>query len=287
MKKDDIKTLIVVLIICAICVGLVLIINGRKKDNTTKFEDVAEYSTFFSITNFVNSYLNYLSNNDSKAVYSMLYNDYIIENNINENNVLDKLQKYGTDSIISLKVRNMQSININNNYIYYIQGQLLKNTYDNTEKIDDNFKILLLTDYNNITSSIYPLNDEDYQKIINKIKDINIEKNNYNEIKKSELVSNEQICVLYLSDYVNMMISDIDEAYELLSDSMKEKFPDIKSYQTYINNNVNKITTAADKCHVEGSRIYTVIDKNNNKYTFNESSVMNYKVSLSFDEIED
>lgn len=287
MKKDDIKTLIVVIIVCAICIGLVLIFNNKKTNNTLELEDVTEYSTFFSVANYVNSFLNNLSNNDSIAIYSMLYNDYIIENNINENNVLDKLQNYEANSMISLKVKNMKSVNINNNYIYYIEGQILKNTFDSMKVIDNNFKILLLTDYKNITSSIYPLNNEDYQKIISKIKDINIEKNNYNEIKKSGLITNEQICVLYLSDYVNLMTSDIDKAYELLSNSMKEKFPDINSYQTYINNNIDKITTEADKCHAEENKKYTVIDKNNNTYMFNTSSVMNYKVSFSLEGIED
>ena len=101
----------------------------------------------------------------------------------------------------------MQSININNNYIYYIQGELLKNTYDNTEKIYDNFKILLLRDYNNMTSSIYPLNDENYgliqqiifiiaEKIINKNmkdktenKDKIKELKNYNKVVEEILIS--------------------------------------------------------------------------------------------------
>ena len=46
MKKDDIKTLIVIVIVCAICLILVLIFSREK--NTDKLEAVKEYNTYFS-----------------------------------------------------------------------------------------------------------------------------------------------------------------------------------------------------------------------------------------------
>ena len=51
----------------------------------------------------------------------------------------------------------------------------------------------------------------------------------------------------------------------------------------YINNNLNRITTDADKCSLEkvkNKRIYTVLDKNSNKYVFVETNIMNYKVDF-------
>ena len=56
-----------------------------------------------------------------------------------------------------------------------------------------------------------------------------------------------------------------------------------KEYVNYINDNRDKITTEADKCLLEkigNNRVYTVIDKNENKYIFTEKSVMNYEVSF-------
>ena len=79
MKKDDIKTLIVVIIVCAICLALVFILSRKK--NTDTLEPVQEYNTYFSVTNYMNSYISYLSNNDSEAIYSMLSSEYIYKNN--------------------------------------------------------------------------------------------------------------------------------------------------------------------------------------------------------------
>ena len=67
---------------------------------------------------------------------------------------------------------------------------------------------------------------------------------------------------------------------------MKEKYATIDMFKAYLEVNKEKITTKAEKCAKEGNS-YMVIDANNNNYTFYEESVMNYKVSFSFDETED
>ena len=57
MKKDDIKTLIVVIIVCAVCLALVFIL--RRKKNIDTLKPVEEYNTYFSVTNYMNSYISY------------------------------------------------------------------------------------------------------------------------------------------------------------------------------------------------------------------------------------
>ena len=285
MKKDDIKTLIVIVIVCAICLILVLIFSREK--NTDKLEAVKEYNTYFSVTNYMNSYISYLSNNDGEAVYSMLSKEYISKNNINQNNVFNIVDTYDPNSLLTLKITSIKQVKVtSSSYIYYIKGQLLKNTFDNTEIINNNYEVLLLADYKTLSESVYPLKGNNYEKIINSIKKVNIEKNEYNKIKSSSLTNSETICVLYLSDYVDKLNNDIEESYKLLNDKMKEKYATIDMFKAYLEVNKEKITTKAEKCAKEGNS-YMVIDANNNNYTFYEESVMNYKVSFSFDETED
>lgn len=285
MKKDDIKTLIVIVIVCAICLILVLIFSREK--NTDKLEAVKEYNTYFSVTNYMNSYISYLSNNDGEAVYSMLSKEYISKNNINQNNVFNIVDTYDPNSLLTLKITSIKQVKVtSSSYIYYIKGQLLKNTFDNTEIINNNYEVLLLADYKTLSESVYPIEGNNYEKIINSIKKVNIEKNEYNKIKSSSLTNSETICVLYLSDYVDKLNNDIEESYKLLNDNMKEKYATIDMFKAYLEVNKEKITTKAEKCAKEGNS-YMVIDANNNNYTFYEESVMNYKVSFSFDEIED
>lgn len=280
MKKDDIKTLIVVIIVCTICLTLVFILSRKK--NIDSLKPVEEYNTYFSVTNYMNSYISYIAKSDSEAIYSMLSTEYIYKNNINQNNVLDIVKTYNQDSIITLKITSIDEIEIKTNkYIYYIKGKIIKSTFTDEEVIDDNYNVLLLADYKNLTESVYPLDNDNYEKIINNTKDINISENEYNKIRNSSLVNTETICVLYLSDYIYKLNSDIETSYNILNDEMKKKYQTIDAFKTYIETNKDKLTTKADKCTKNG-KDYIVIDSNNNTYTFTEQSVMNYKVNITF-----
>ena len=258
MKKDDIRTFITIAIICAIIVGIVLIIN--RKSNSEKLEEVNEYNTFFTITNYINTYIN--------------------RNNITENTINKFLENYTINS--SIKVTDMKYVKIKNNYVYYVKGKIYQNTYDGSEVINNNYETLVLVDFDTLSYAIYPI-DTDYKKVLDKIKKISIENNRNNNVKKSDLITKEQICVIYLSDYISKIDEEIELSYNVLSEKMKEQYPMFKEYVNYINDNRDKITTEADKCLLEkigNNRVYTVIDKNENKYIFTEKSVMNYEVSF-------
>lgn len=277
MKKDDIRTFITIIIICTLIVGIVLILN--RKSNSEKLEVVNEYNTFFTTSGYVNNYLNYSS--DSSKLYDLLYSDYVDKNNITVDNILTNIKSYPKNSTI--KVTEMKYVKVKNDYIYYIKGKIYQNTFDGKELIDDNFDVVAVLDFDTLSYAIYPIEDDNYKEVIDKIKKIEIENNKYNSIKKSELITKEQICVIYLSDYIDKIYNDIDLSYKILSKSMKEKYTTLEEYKNYINNNIDKITTEADKCSLEkigNNRLYTVIDKNKNKYIFNEESIMNYEVDF-------
>ncbi len=276
MKKDDIRTFITIAIICAIIVGIVLIIN--RKSNSEKLEEVNEYNTFFTITNYINTYIS--SSSNTSKLYDLTYIDYINRNNITENTINKFLENYTINS--SIKVTDMKYVKIKNNYVYYVKGKIYQNTYDGSEVINNNYQTLVLVDFDTLSYAIYPI-DTDYKKVLDKIKKISIENNRNNNVKKSDLITKEQICVIYLSDYISKIDEEIELSYNVLSEKMKEQYPMFKEYVNYINDNRDKITTEADKCLLEkigNNRVYTVIDKNENKYIFTEKSVMNYEVSF-------
>ncbi len=276
MKKDDIRTFITIAIICAIIVGIVLIIN--RKSNSEKLEEVNEYNTFFTITNYINTYIS--SSSNTSKLYDLTYIDYINRNNITENTINKFLENYTINS--SIKVTDMKYVKIKNNYVYYVKGKIYQNTYDGSEVINNNYETLVLVDFDTLSYAIYPI-DTDYKKVLDKIKKISIENNRNNNVKKSDLITKEQICVIYLSDYISKIDEEIELSYNVLSEKMKEQYPMFKEYVNYINDNRDKITTEADKCLLEkigNNRVYTVIDKNENKYIFTEKSVMNYEVSF-------
>ncbi|OLA33719.1 MAG: hypothetical protein BHW38_06425 [Firmicutes bacterium CAG:321_26_22] len=283
MRKDDIKTFVTIVIVCLVIVVLVLILNH--KSNSDKLETVNEYNTFFTVTSYINDYINNISNQDSSSLYDVLYSDYIDKKNITLNNIYNNIEEYPINS--SVKVIKMEYVKVKNDYIYYVEGKVNQITFDGKQEIDNNFKVVVITDFDTLSFAIYPLQEKDnYKKIIDSIKKIKIEDNKNNKIKNSSLVSKEQICVFYLSDYVDKINNNIEEAYNLLSDQQKKQYT-LDKYKEFINANIDKITTDADKCSLELSgtnRVYTVIDINKNKYTFTEKNIMNYNVSLYLEE---
>lgn len=276
MKKDDIRTFVTIAVICTLIVGIVLIVN--RKSNSEKLEEVNEYNTFFTITSYINNYIS--SSSNASKLYDLTYTDYINKNNITENTINEFLENYTINS--SVNVTDMKYVKIKNNYVYYVKGKIYQNTYDGSEVINNNYQTLVLVDFDTLSYAIYPI-DTDYKKVLDKIKKVNIENNRNNDIKKSELITKEQICVIYLSDFVSNINENIGLSYNNLSKIMKERFPIFKDYEDYINNNIEKITSEADKCLLENvgkNRVYTVIDKNGNKYTFTEKNIMNYEVNF-------
>ena len=277
MKKDDIKTFITIIIICTLIVGLVLILN--RKSNSEKLEVVNDYNSFFTTTNYVNNFLSY--SKDSSKLYDVIYSSYINDNNITKDNIFDYIKSYQGD--VSIKVTDMKYVKVKDNYIYYVKGKLYQSTFDSVEVIEDNFEVVVLVDINTSSYGIYPIDSNDYKDIINGIKKIKIDNNSNNVVKTSSSISKEQMCVVYLSDYIDKLNNDINSAYDVLSNSMKEKYVSLDNFRMYINNNLNRITTDADKCsleNVKNKRIYTVLDKNSNKYVFVETNIMNYKVDF-------
>ena len=80
------------------------------------------------------------------------------------------------------------------------------------------------------------------------------------------------------------MNNNIEEAYNILDEQSKKTYS-LEEYEKYVKDNYKKITTSADKCllsNTDSKRIYTVVDKNKNKYVFNEKDIMNYTASVYF-----
>ena len=281
MKKDDIKTLIVVIIICLVCGIIAFIVSIRS--NVEKLKSLSEYGTYFSVINSINEYFEYLNGNDSVGVYSLIDDDYIIKNEINETNVFDYVSHFPLDH--SFKVVKLTGAELSKNfYLYYAEGKVIQNTYDGVNIIDDDYKILIIYDYDNMTKAIYPIKTgDDTNAIINGVRKKTIIKNEYNSIKGVGLIKSEQICAMYLSNFVNYIVNDTDKAYDLLSDDMKKYYTSVFAFQTAID--MNKFGFTADKCRVSNGlkgRIYSVIDNKGNKYTFKEKGVMDYSVDIVF-----
>lgn len=278
MKKDDIRTLIVVVVACLLFSILLFILNH--KNNYEKLNAVNDYGEFFSISNDVSEYIDYVSNNSEEKILSVLDSRYIDTNSITLDNVLKYVGNYS--SLTSFKANSISYVKLGGNYLYYVRGSIIENDLDSTSILDDNYRVVVLIDNSNDSYSIYPV-DDNYEKIINSIRNISIDNNIYNTSKRVNNFKDIDICKLYYFDFINYIYTDRNGAYKLLNDNMLKKYSNYNDFNSYIVDNFDKIAPSTKLCNVTNFKdrdVVYVVDSKDNVYTFDVKSVMNYKVKF-------
>ena len=96
-------------------------------------------------------------------------------------------------------------------------------------------------------------------------------------------VSDEDMTKIYLNEYVHIMYSDIEKAYELLDEEYRiKKFGDINNFKNYINS-LNYSSYTLDSFYLDfnqGYKIFVAYDTNGNVFIFKTDGVMQYTVYL-------
>ena len=297
MQKKKIIRFAIVLIIFLVIFGIVFVINQLTNNQYEKYEEpekeitpynmesVTEYSYFFSIVNILNNYLSNLKNHNTESLLNVLHSEYLKEYKINENNIYDNLVKLDSDSQYTFKVRKMdyKTYDELNRYLYYINGDIILNNFEDSEVFMENVKFLINVDYENLTYAIYPLSFlYEILPVINPQKEII--KNKDNGLIGSNVITKDYICNLYLSDFIRIVNNDLDKSYDLLeSDFRRKNYAKKSSYIDYMNKNKSKLSSQIYSCNSLSAKnhVYEIKDMNFNTYTFTEESIMNYKVEFT------
>jgi len=307
--RDKIKYYIIIIciIICILLISIIAIklLESNKQQQADNLEiQAAEKVTIYDIEKEERIYKYLLSNEildrifdyisaeeknvkNEEALINLLDKEYKEKNNITESNVLDFLKSYKninsyfTKEIYKKEIAQRQ--NLNGSY-FYIKGIIRKNSKE------EYIYILMKEDYINSTYSISILTEEEFNVKGNDNRDILIEKNNYNSIY-SKGISDYQICLEYLKDYINTVINSPDKAYELLNEEYKEKrFASIENYTSYINKIKERLSTTVLKNYSiekqDNKTQYVCVDQRGNYYIFEKKEMMNYAVILDTYTIE-
>ena len=172
-----------------------------------------------------------------------------------------------------------------NIYNYYINGYLKE------QGMNTNTYFVLFVDQYNSTYSIYPINEERYNNIIELKEIIETEtiSENDNNLYQVVQVSDEDTAKRLLEDYQYKIENNIQLAYEELnSEYRQKKFSNIEEYTQYINNiGISQASVVQyQKSKIDDSVQYIILDENGRYYVFNETSVMKYNVLLDIYTIE-
>lgn len=288
--KSDVKFYLFLLVLF-LFIAILIVVFGREDSNSKNNEYninndvkvVDDYNTFFFVNTNVNNFVSIVDNQENDNIVGLLDRRFLSNNDIDA--VVNNFKNYGNNLIFSSK--NIYYKEINNNYIYYVLGEILVEELDSINVINSNFQILFLVDYSNFTMSFIPISsDSEFKKYMLDIKDISIEKNKFNTISSGGTVSNMMICSLYLSDFLDTLYNNIDNSYNLLSNDMKLQFSSVDNYKSFINNNLPKLSYDIAECSIDETslRKYHVKDVNNNEYIFTENTIMNYNVDINLND---
>ena len=172
MEKIN-KTKIILFIIFIILVSFSLFIfNNQNKveieDNKNNKKEVLllnDYNRFFTVNSCVYKYINYLQTKDINSILKVLNKDYLILNNIDSNNIFNYVEDL--NGIYSFKSKEIYYEKINdNNYIYYVYGELIKESINGYVEINERYYTLNF-DIKNQLFDITPFDNIGYKEVIN------------------------------------------------------------------------------------------------------------------------
>lgn len=252
IKKYIIIVSVIIIFLITIIVGIIFLLKNKEIQEEQKMQDeyashtgdvtediisttetLKDNDTYFSIEKMVKDYYLYMKAENKEAILNLLNNEYINKNEINIENVL---QKIGLD--------NNADVDIKAKEIYKQQKMLEYTTYfvEICHIKNTNYKnyYILCTDNNNGTFDIQPINEEEYKKYIAEniqITNATIEKNNYNSIRRFFL-SEEEIITRMFEDYIQNALYSPQDSYNSLNPEYREKkFGNFQSFQLFLDEN--------------------------------------------------
>ncbi len=250
---------------------------------TTFVKEEEEY-VYMDDIEILKNFFEYIDNNNTEAIISILDKNYKENNKIEQYNLKKQLNNF--DSIKSFYIKEMYT-------------QDLAKLQDNSQEIDvlkllirknndeSNEFIIIRKDLENSTYSINIIDSEIYNNLINSQQSVLVEKINVNEYNKIIYadITNENMCEIFWNDYINSINNNIEKSYYLLSKDYREKrFLSIDEYIQYINQNKESFENyKIDKWIMKSYDTYNqYICRNNVEkyYIFNSGDFMNYSILL-------
>ncbi len=280
-NKIKLKIILVIfLIFCALFIVIYInkVKTNNKDSNTLKLLEVDNYNIYFSVQKNLNKFIEYYVKNEKSSVFNMLNEQYKKENNIDLNSNIKLLNVSSENAYLKNLKEKYYKLNDNVN-CYYVKGDLYEDSFEEDKFLENNIQFLVLIDYNTMTFEIIPVESlEDSIKWIKKLnKDYEITKNNYNALEGINVITKENICLMYLSDFVTLATNNPKEAYKLV-----ENFDTYDKFSNFLKTSGQ--TFVVSSCEVYKSNkknIYSIVDGNKIHYRFTENNIMDYTVTMT------
>jgi len=271
MKKRDIITIGILIIIFAVILVIMLINKNNNEDKTaeTEFKTLSiltDENTFISIEKNINKIYSYASTDGSIL-------SFIIKNEVNSNDYINK----------TFNVKEIYVVSEANLYKYFIKGNLYKEIMDEPLELIKTEYYILNYDMNTSSYNVEIIDEERYNnaKTENYVFEV-INTNDYNRFEYSSL-SPKSRAIMYFNDFINMMYSNSEEAYNLISSDTKEKyFNTYVDFENFVINHSNSNITLAE--YSVNDKKIAIKDNYSNEYIFQINNILSYRVTINLAE---
>mgnify|MGYP004564163131 CR=1 FL=1 len=281
-----IKYLIIVLSILIVCTLVVLLkMKNTDKENsqsTYSHEEASEFEIkadndlvidtydeeIMNIKNCIQKYIDYIDEEDYKAIFNILDSEYKQKSQINIDNVNSKIEKISGKYICKQIKKKELDINCS---VFYVYGSLVSDNF----RVNNDLNYTVIIDYSNNTFSITNgINNEENSK--------NIESNEYNEYEFNDY-SEEDILREQFYNYKYTILNEAEDAFNMLDEEYRNKRfnNSIAEFNNYINEQKDKMETSSFMEYTEiDDNKYVIEDNYNKQYVFCISDFYNYNVKL-------
>lgn len=281
LSKEDLYKITIVTFIFIVIVLITLFTLNKKNNFSEPIEEpdekqftvVTNYNLFFFVNNHINTFIQYSINQDINGMLGFLDEQYKTKQNIHLNNIQNFIPTYHENDIYKAKLTKSYQLN-ENITVYYTEGNIVNEGYDETTLISKDVKYLLYVDFDKMVCSLEIVSEEKKESDLNKEK--SILENSYNQVKQIEVIDSNRICSIYMADLFNKIAEK--KVYSIVTN-----FKSNEDFDSFYNNNylTSEIKTCNMSVNEEGKRIYTMIDKNNYHYSFRENNILDYTVSIT------
>lgn len=250
-----------------------------EENEENELRDLKNNNEYYAIKECIENYMYSVATGKSDNIYIDKY--YI------NSKKTSKITENFLEGYTAYEPTKIQYISKDKVFIYIVEGYIAINEGTAAPK---ECNLIVKLDYSNYKYSIIPeiiesLNNEE---IFN-----NIEEEHYNQFTINS-IPNVKIATRYFEKFIFLTINNIEESFNLLEQSYKEKKfnNNINNYKSYINNNLNYrniIMPRVEECKViidDDYTFYIVTDSNKNRYVFTEISVNNISVMLDTETIQ-
>ena len=249
-----------------------------EENKKNELKDLRNNNEYYTIKECIENYMYSVATGKSDNIYIDKY--YI------NSKKTSKITENFLEGYTAYEPTKIQYISKDKVFIYIVEGYIAINEGLSAPK---ECNLIVKLDYSNYKYSIIPEIEElNEEEIFN-----NIEEKNYNQFTINS-ISNVKIATRYFENFIFLTINNIEESFNLIEQSYKEKKfnNNINDYKSYINNNLNYknvIMPKVEECKViidDNYTFYIVTDSNKNRYVFTEISVNNISVMLDTETIQ-